>query len=94
MEEAAKFGFTAEEVAEPPVEIFPDNIQTVDLFISMLTQWRTGNGGPIGLDYNVLYRKLDRMKLSEQRYVELEEEIRTMEIVALTTMRAANKKPS
>lgn len=34
--------------------IFPDNAITVAIFQDMLTQWRTGPGGIIGFDYNVL----------------------------------------
>lgn len=52
----------------------------------MSTQWRAGMGGPIGLDYLVLWRMLDRFHLSEQRYEELEAEVLVMEDEALLTM--------
>ena len=58
------------------------------LFNSLGTQWRTGAAGIIGLDYSVLYHKLDRMKLSESEYDDLEADVRTMESSALETMRA------
>lgn len=55
----------------------------MNLFIAINTQWRTGPRGPIGLDYSVLFRKLDRMALTPGEYDELEEDIRTMEAAAL-----------
>lgn len=88
--EAAAFGLTVEE-ASPPVEIWPDNIEAVNLFMSISTQWRVGMNGATGLDYNVLYHKMDRMKLSAERYEELEQEIGVMEIAALEKMREADK---
>ena len=57
------------------------------LFGDIGTQWRVGFNGPVGLDYNVLYRKMDRMHLSESEYEDLEAAVRTMEDGALTTMR-------
>lgn len=67
-------------------EVWPDNIQAHNLFVSISTQWRVGPGGAVGLDYNVLYRKMDRMHLSEERYDELEAEIRIMEDAALAVI--------
>jgi hypothetical protein len=57
------------------------------LFDAIGSQWRAGPVGILGLDYNVLYRKLDRMHLSEAEYDDLEEDVRTMESAALETMR-------
>jgi hypothetical protein len=59
----------------------------VNLFASIGTQWRVGPVGPYGLDYNVLYRRMDRMGLTPEEYGELEEEIRAMEEAALEEMR-------
>lgn len=54
----------------------------------MQTQWRMGpSSGPYGLDYNVLYHRMDRMELSAERYKELEACIRLMEYEALDEMR-------
>jgi hypothetical protein len=49
------------------------------------TQWR-GAGG--GLDYNVMYRKMDRMSLSPEQYDELEADMRVMEFAAMAAMKA------
>jgi hypothetical protein len=56
------------------------------LFASIQSQWRAGAAGLIGLDYNVLYKKLDRMKLTEEQYGEWEADICTMEFAALAAM--------
>jgi hypothetical protein len=81
------FGLTAEDYeAENTVGIWPENVEAVNLFAAIGTQWRVGQNGPYGLDYNILYRKLDRMGLSPVRYAELEEEIRILEGAALDEM--------
>jgi hypothetical protein len=43
--------------------------------------------GIIGLDYNVLFRKMDRMNLRPEEYDELEADIRVMEAAAMAAMR-------
>lgn len=52
----------------------------------MGTQWRVGAGGATGLDYNVLYRKMDRMVLTPEQYDDLEQDVGIMEDQALTKM--------
>jgi hypothetical protein len=49
----------------------------------MLTQWRVGANGAIGLDYNVLFRFLDRMGLSESDYDDMLSDIAVIEDAAL-----------
>jgi len=69
------------------VEVWPENWQTVDLFISIATQWRTGMSGPTGLDYNVLFRILDSMGLPQDEWNRSFDDIRIMESSALEAMR-------
>ena len=52
----------------------------------MCTQWRMGSSGPVGLDYNVLFHKLDRMKLAPDEYDRIEQSVRVMEDEALSVM--------
>lgn len=52
-----------------------------------MSQWRMGPNGPTGLDYNVLYRKMDRMELTLEEYDELEAEVAILEDSALEQMR-------
>lgn len=82
------FGLTDDDyAAENIVEVWPDNWDAVLLFDAIGTQWLVGPCGPYGLNYMVLYRKMDRMKLTSERYDELEEEIRVLEAGALEEMR-------
>ena len=62
----------------------------VTLFCDIQTQWRSGGAGLIGLDYNVLFKKLDRMSLAPAEYDQLENDIRTMEHAALAAMNETN----
>jgi hypothetical protein len=81
------FGLKADDyAAENTVEVWPDNLEAINLLAQIYRQWRVGPGGPYGLDYNVLYHKLDRMGLTPERYAELEEEIRILEGAALDAM--------
>ena len=43
-------------------------------------------GGRTGLDYLVLYHKMDRMNLSEDDYAQLEHDIAVLERAALEEM--------
>jgi hypothetical protein len=82
------FGLTAEDYAdEETVWLWPDNVEAVNLFYDMRSQWRTNMNGPYGLDYGPLFHKMDRMGLTPERYEELEEEIRVLEQAALAEMR-------
>jgi hypothetical protein len=77
-------------IASQVVEVWPENWQTVDLFISVATQWRIGMGGPTGLDYNVLFRVLDSKGLSADDWELSFGDIRIMESAALEAMRQSN----
>jgi hypothetical protein len=55
----------------------------INLFSQLSTQWRTGMNGPTGLDYNVLFVCLDRLKLPDQDREWLFDDIRVIEAEAL-----------
>lgn len=80
------FGFTRADFSRYAIEVLPDNETAYRLFCDMQTQWRTGSAGPTGLDYGVLFHKMDRMRLAEEDYITLEEDIRVMEYEALAAM--------
>lgn len=82
----AVLGLTEEDFPEEELEIWPENVPAYGLFSSLRTQWRAGGMGVLGLDYNTLFHKMDRMPLSPEEYLELEEDIRTMEHAALAVM--------
>jgi hypothetical protein len=81
-------GLTLGDYAGDDVEVWPENQRAYFLFAEIRTQWRVGPVGPTGLDYNTLFRKMDRMRLEPDEYDELEADIRTMEFAALEAMSA------
>lgn len=40
--------------------MWPELWPAIEHFRRITTQWRCGGGGPIGLDYGILYANLDR----------------------------------
>jgi hypothetical protein len=84
--ELAAAGLTAEDLEGDAVEVWPENQQAYILFADLRTQWRVGMGGPTGLDYLVLYAKLDRMRLTDDEADQLESDLRVMEYEALQTL--------
>ena len=84
--ELSAFGFTEQDFAPPPVAIWPDNQAAVELFVSISTQWRTGPSGMTGLDYNVLFARLDRRPLNPEQHEQLFQDVRILEIEALAAV--------
>ena len=78
------YGLTVEEASGPPVELWPDSVVPVNIFCELVTQWRVGPNGPVGLDYNVVFHKLDRMRLKRREYERIESAIRIMADEAMT----------
>ncbi len=70
--------------ATGPYEVWPENMPAINLFSSISSQWRTGMSGPTSLDYNVLFARMDRMKLSDQDYEWMFDDIRAIESEALS----------
>lgn len=73
-------------MAADPVDIWPDNLAAFEIFSFLGTQWRVGMSGATGLDYNVVYRKMDRLSLAPEEYDALERDIQIMESAALSKM--------
>lgn len=69
------------------MEVWPENWASFQLLVDIQTQWRGAGMAIIGLDYNVVYHKLDRMNLSPEDYDEAERDVRTMERAALLAMK-------
>lgn len=85
-EEMERSGFTPEDFASEPVDVLPDNEPVFLLFEELGTQWRMGMNGPTGLDYSVMFHKMDRMRLSDDDYRLMEMDIRVLESHALAAM--------
>lgn len=87
--EAAALGLTVDE-ATPRCDVWPDNVQSLNVFIAMLTQWRAGAMGLIGLDYAALPVVLDLNAVPQDDRSMIFEDIRAMEDAALAVMRQKN----
>lgn len=58
----------------------------MSLFCKVGTQWRTGFAGPIGLDYNVVFRLMDGEGMTREEWEDTFECIQALEAEALKTM--------
>jgi len=73
-------GFVPADYETDEFEVWPENMPAINLFSVISTQWRTGGmGGATGLDYNVLFARMERLKLSERDYEWLFDDIRAIE---------------
>jgi len=82
-------GFTPADYEQDDFDVWPENEPAIRLFTSLQTQWRVGMNGPSGLDYNVLFTRMERMKLTDQEHDWLFDDIRVIESEALSII---NKK--
>lgn len=82
-------GFVPSDYEREEFEVWPENMPSINLFCSVSTQWRMGMNGQTGLDYNVLFQRMERLKLSEQDYEWMFDDIRAIESEALSII---NKK--
>jgi hypothetical protein len=91
-EEAALFGLSVAEASEHlTAEVWPENLNTVNTFIAMATQWRVAMGGYTGLDYAALESVMRLIKIPEDEQREVFEGIRIMESVALEIIGKAKR---
>lgn len=56
------------------------------MFRKVSTQWRTGPGGPTGLDYCAVYPLMDRLGLDADAWDALLADIQVMEAEAIDVM--------
>ncbi len=71
------------------VELWPENMTTVEVFASMTTQWQTGMNGPTGLRYEALPVVLDLLGIAAPARRDVFDGLRVMERAALAEMREA-----
>lgn len=84
--EYVPLGLCAEDFPPPSVELWPDNWPPIKLFTGISTQWRVGAGGPVGLDYNIVFHELDRSDMAGDDYDDMMGAIRVIESTALTAL--------
>ena len=83
---------TIEEASGPAVELWPDNVQAINLLIAMGTQWRwVGSGYSVmqtGLDYNALPSVMRMVGIPQSERADVFNDLRVLEDVVLEMMRA------
>ncbi len=80
-------GLTPEDYADDfTAEVWPCNVNAVNAFIAMGTQWRAGPGGAYGLDYSVLPQVLRLTHIPRPAWADVFESIRVLEDAALAEM--------
>ena len=83
-------GFTLADYPDTAVEVWPENIAALNVFIAMNTQWRNGFSGPTGLDYNALPSVLRLTGIPRKEWADAFECVRVMEAEALRVMQERN----
>lgn len=81
------FGLTVDEAGGEAVDVWPDVVDSVNVFIAAATQWRVGMKGATGLDYTALEATLRLTGLPRKDWPQVFDDIRIMEDEALKTMR-------
>jgi hypothetical protein len=72
--------------------VWPENWAAVATFKTLVTQWRVGAGGPIGIDYGVVPFALRMAGVARSEWPEAFDGIQVMEDAALEFMRAQEAK--
>lgn len=81
----AMLGITAAQIQQEPeaIELWPEHAEPLRLFVAMLTQWRTGLAGPVGLDYAVLPWVASQIGIGARKLSTLFADLQAMERAAL-----------
>ena len=70
----------------PPTKVWPENRESVLVFMSLRTQWRSGFNGPTGLDYAVLPEAWRRLKIAPDRRDAVFADLQVLEAAALAAI--------
>jgi hypothetical protein len=84
--EAAAFGLTVQEASGPDVEVWPDCVLSINVFINLGTQWRHGYSGKTGLDYGCVPDVLRLLGIARREWPVIFEDLRVLESAALETI--------
>lgn len=71
--------------------LWPDNLDAINTFVCLLTQWRTGMNGAVGLDYSVIPTVLNLNSIPTEKWPELFADLRVLEDEALSIIRKKKK---
>lgn len=76
-----------EDLEQDGTEVWPDNWVIVDVFMSMMTQWRICHAGMTGLDYTALEAVMRIAGVQDDDRADVFAGIRIMEAEALRVIR-------
>lgn len=87
--EARSEGFELEDYETETVEIWPDNEAAYGVFKRVGSRWKLPpmGGVPVGLQWETIYPLMDRLKLDDEEWNDLHDDLMLMESVAIRTMR-------
>lgn len=71
---------------EPQVEVWDENWKVIELYQLFSSQWRTGPGGLVGLDYNVFQQHLFHKGVAGDEYDDLMHKLGIVEAAAIATI--------
>lgn len=86
-DELALSGFSMDDYAADPVDLWPENERAWQVFAELSGQWRASFNGPSALDYTALFARMERLRLDDMAWEELFSDVRVLEAQALQTMR-------
>ncbi len=72
--------------ADYTVDVWPDNVLSIDVFEAMTTQWRVSYSGRTGLDYAVLPQVMEMLDVPRAEWPHLFSDVRVLEVAALQQM--------
>lgn len=84
-----RLGFTLADYQTKDVQVWPENWPSWALFQSLCTQWRSGPGGAIGLDYTVVQQRLQAIHPDDLD--SMFGDVQAMELAALAEMTKAQE---
>jgi hypothetical protein len=82
----AAFGLSLADIPDEEFNVFPDAWPAFLAFNAMSTQWRTGFGGAVGLDYAVISDVTAFLGFTKKQTAKLFPDLRVMEAEALLVM--------
>lgn len=73
----------------PPTQVWACNWPAFEVFSALVTQWRMGYSGPVGLDYSAVRVVMDMHGIQDQRA--MLDDIQAMEFEALKVFKERSK---